>query len=338
MTVDDELIGRLEDYLDGFDGETPLPERVRDAIRATVPAIRQVPTGRRPFDRSGLASGASAGRWALVAAGFLVAVIVGSALLVGNRGRGVAASPGPATPLPTPVATDPFPASAPYLKNSPNGPCVVGGSGTACVEPGTYRLDAGVSPIGASIQTPRGWFEWDPGSGTTGVLVDHGDAPGGTGWGILFSSFGQVSVDPCDARRGFVPGVHTAAQLVAAMQLWPGFTVSPPQSISIDGHAGLLVEISSSKDLVSCSVSALWVTPTGTTVDAYPLVAQAAPRTVQYRILELAGKLLIIRSTDYAQTSPFEEEQGIAPNPTRHVEDQPGLRAILDSLRFAPSP
>ena len=42
MNRDDDFIGRLEDYLESFDGVTPLPARVRDAIHADLPRTRQV--------------------------------------------------------------------------------------------------------------------------------------------------------------------------------------------------------------------------------------------------------------------------------------------------------
>ena len=46
MTHSDEFIGTLEDYLDGFDGATPLPERVSDAsCRAATDPAGSCPTG-----------------------------------------------------------------------------------------------------------------------------------------------------------------------------------------------------------------------------------------------------------------------------------------------------
>jgi hypothetical protein len=48
------------------------------------------------------------------------------------------------------------------------------------------------------------------------------------------------------------------------------------------------------------------------------------------------GRLLIIRTTDYAGPSPYEESQGVAADRTRHALDQVQLRAIVDSIRLAP--
>lgn len=43
MTRDPDLIGLIEDYLDDFEGNTPLPDATRDAIRARLPSISQRP-------------------------------------------------------------------------------------------------------------------------------------------------------------------------------------------------------------------------------------------------------------------------------------------------------
>ena len=339
MTTDDAFIGRLEDYLDRFDGETPLPEGVRAEVRAALPAIRQV-SSRPPFAWPASIAGLSAtSRWGLAAAGLVLVIAMGTMLVAGNRDHGVAATAAPPTPPAFPSALPSFPSSATYLRNAPIGPCVVVRAGFECTAPGTYRLDADVVPVAAAIDIPRGWFEWDVGAGTTGVLVDSGlDAPDGSGWGILFSSLGRISVDPCDPAAGFVPAVHTAADLVQAMQRWPGFQVGIPQPISIGGYDGRLVEVTSSKNNITCPSAVVWETPSFFPIDGYPMVSQSATRPTQFRILEIGNELLIIRTTDFPGQSPFEESQGVAANPTRHAADQLTLRAILDSLRFAPNP
>ena len=43
MTRDDDFIGQLEGYLDQYEGSTPLPDEVRDAIRAELPSTQQRP-------------------------------------------------------------------------------------------------------------------------------------------------------------------------------------------------------------------------------------------------------------------------------------------------------
>lgn len=345
MTSDDRFIGQLEGYLDRFDGETPLPERVRADVHAALPRIRQV-SARPPGSWAAALSGLSAGtRWGLAVAGLVVVVATGTLLIGVNRDHGVAATQAPPTPAAIPSVIPSFPGTAAYLRAAPVGPCVIVRAGFNCTAAGTYQLDPDVSAVPAAIDVPRGWFEWDLGSGTAGVLVDSGsDVLNGSGWGILFSSFGRIRADPCDPAAGFVEppvghaSVDTAAEVVQAMQHWPGFQVSTPQPITIGGYHGLLVEVTSSKTDISCPTAEAWEAASGIAIDAYPMAAQPTLRPGQFRILEIAGRLLIIRTTDFPQESPFEDSQGIAANPTRHAADQPALRAILDSLRFAPNP
>jgi hypothetical protein len=261
-------------------------------------------------------------------------------MVAANRDHGVAATQPPTTPA-IPSAIPSFPSSATSLRAAPVGPCIIVRAGFDCTAAGTYRLDPDVVPVPAAIDVPRGWFEWDVGPGTAGVLVDSGsNAPGGSGWGILFSSFGRVRVDPCDPAAGFVGNdtISTAAAAVQVMQRWPGFQVSTPQPISMGGYNGLLVEVTSSKRIGECPTAMLWETAAGGAIDGYPMAGQLTHRPAQFRILEIAGYLLIIRTTDFPEESPFEDSLGVAANPTRHAADQPALQAILDSLRFAPNP
>jgi hypothetical protein len=179
------------------------------------------------------------------------------------------------------------------------------------------------------------------GPGSTGALVDSGpDAPNGSGWGILFASFGRIRADPCDPAAGFANNdtIDTPARVVQVMERWPGFQVSTPEAISIGGYSGFLVDVTSSKSVGECPTAMLWETAAGGAIDGYPMAAQLTLRPGQFRILEIGGKLLIIRTTDFPEESPFEDSQGVAANPTRHAADQLALQAILDSLRFAPKP
>ena len=42
MTREDDFIAQLEDYLDAYEGVTPLPDAIRDAVRAKLPSTRQI--------------------------------------------------------------------------------------------------------------------------------------------------------------------------------------------------------------------------------------------------------------------------------------------------------
>ena len=97
MSHDDRFIGQLEDYLEEFDGVTPLPDRVRDAIRAELPSARQVrpkPGLRRMFTMLSFASAGA--RVGLAAAAIIVAVVLGAAFLYSNRNVEGVGAPAPA--------------------------------------------------------------------------------------------------------------------------------------------------------------------------------------------------------------------------------------------------
>ncbi|HEY8438356.1 MAG TPA: hypothetical protein VIK65_07055 [Candidatus Limnocylindrales bacterium] len=347
----DEFIGQLEDYLDEFDGDTPLPDGVRDAVRAALPRMRQVSAGRplwKGLTMTSPLSGAS--RFVVAAAAVVVvAVVLGSVLLNQSRGPTVGGIQPPAASGARPSASSAPPAASSTLAPSASAGLTSLASGTLatcgrhsalveCLTPGTYTVGTDVTTAGVRLDVPAGWSQWGPGSGTDGILVGpDSDAPGGSGWGLLFVSADRFSVDPCDSSRGTVPAAQVATidQIARVMSSWPGIKSTAPTAITVDGHPARLVELTSTKAFSSCPNAALMTTAYGTKLDAYPMIAAPSGRKAQYRIVDLGGgKVLIIRTTDYPQTSPFEESQGLKPDPKRHTADEVELRAIVDSIRI----
>ena len=343
MSGTDDFIGRLEEYLDDFDGPTPLPDHVRDAIHAELPGTRQVRAVAGPRRLLTMLSNTSArARWGLAAAAIVAAVIVGGALITNNRNQpGVGA---PATPIPTvaPSASSTSAAVIATLISAPQASC--GNEGPAeCAPPGTYKLSSAPAwPTTVSLDVPEGWWAWFPGNTIQdfeGLLVDDGPTgTTGSGGGIMFLTVGEVSRDPCDPNAEmFAPGdVDTPAELAAAMATWPGFEATTPEPTSIDGVDGLLVELTSTRTFAKCPASSfLWTTVAGSIVDTYPMVDQGGlHRPGQFRIIEVDGQLIVIRTTDFPETSPWEESNGVAPDPTRHAGDQVELHTILDSIQL----
>ena len=103
MRENDEFIGHVEDYLVEFDGETPLPGRVLDAIHAELPRTRQAKAGpglmRMPPMLSTITSRAPLG---IAAAIVILAVFVGATFINGRNDQatvgGAPAASAPATP------------------------------------------------------------------------------------------------------------------------------------------------------------------------------------------------------------------------------------------------
>jgi hypothetical protein len=246
-------------------------------------------------------------------------------------------------PTATPVATRTTTAvsTTPQLttlRNAPNYEPCPDGNPDACMSSGTYRLGSDVVPTAVSqVVIPGGWFEWDMGPGTEGILVERSDAKDGSGWGVLFSSIGLVSRDPCDAAKGTFPAGSTSTVdgLIAAMKSWPGFQVGTPQSVTVGGVPGKQVAATSTETTATCPAPVIWQTPQGTGFNGYPMVG-VHPKgyTATFQLVDVDGKVLAIRMTDFPQTTQTELGQGVASDPSRHAADQRTLHAILDSLRF----
>ncbi len=338
MTRDDRFIDHLEDYLDSFDGDTPLPGHVRDAISAELPRTRQVRPRRGPARVLAIMSSApSRAPWVVAAAAVVVAIVGGVWFLSGGRGDIGAAAPA-VSAAPSPSASpDASAAGAPRLANALAAPCREGGT-PDCIAAGTYKLDLPLGSQRVIVDVPAGWFTWYPYPDFEGLLVDSGsDAPAGSGWGVAFMRVGDVFRDPCDQSAGKAP-VGTVDELATAMEAWPGFTVSSPEPTAVGGIDGQLVTVTSTTTTAGCTPQSISLTPGGNFVDAYPMVdARGSGRAGTFRIVDVGGgELLVIRTTQFGDISPHEEDQGVAPDPGRHAADLVALQGIIDSIRFVP--
>jgi len=107
MTRGDDFIQRLEDYLDEFEGLTPLPGPVRDSVRAALPEMKQA----RPL--SGLArympmNLKGPAQFALAAAAAIL-IVAGGVFILGGQNIG---GPGEPSSSPEPSApSEPSPAA-----------------------------------------------------------------------------------------------------------------------------------------------------------------------------------------------------------------------------------
>ena len=352
MSHNDDFIGQLEDYLHEFDGATPLPDRVRDAVHAELPRTRQVsrPGPVRMFKM--LSNASSGARLGLVAAAFVVVVVLGAAVLNNDRSGGVggsAATPNPAAsaaPVTSPsIGLTPASSVVPMLGDATAVPCDSTDTNKSCLAPGTYQLtgDPDVWPATVTIEVPAGWFQpmvgplGTPGSGWDAVLVNGGAETNynGSGWGVVFTTVGDVYRDPCDASKGTIPAaqVDTPQKLADAIATWPKFTATAPRPITVDGHAGLELTVSRTTE-AGCGSDVTWRSASNAAVDAYPFASGPKYRT-NIRIVDTGRGLVVIRAADFPDTSPFERDSGVAQSATRHAADQPELQGILDSVRIA---
>jgi hypothetical protein len=345
MNRDDELIAQLEDYLESFEGVIPLPARVRNSVHADLPRTRQVRPDRGWGRITDMVTQASTrARWGIAAAVVVAAVVLGGAVFSSGRAApGVGAAPPTASPstdasqAPASPSPDALPSGPGSIVNAPLEACHPGGS-PACIVPGTYRLAVAL-PGDLTLDVPAGWFSFQPAPASDGLLVDSGpDAPDGSGWGVVFMTVGAVPIDPCDPAKGTFDGAQTSTVdgLVTAMTSWPGFDATTPTAIEVDGVSGQQIELTSTRTETDCPDASIWSTAGGLPIDGYPMVnAQGNPRPGQFKILDVDGQLLVIRTPAFTDTSPFEESQGVAPDPDRHAADLVELNAMLDSITFS---
>jgi hypothetical protein len=155
----------------------------------------------------------------------------------------------------------------------------------------------------------------------------------------MFMTVGEVSRDPCDPNGPtFKPeDVDTPAELAAAMATWPGFKATTPVPISIDGAEGLMVELTSTKTFKDCpdGEALIWKTEGGALVDTYPMVdADGLRRPGTFRILDVDGHLIVVRTPEFSGPSPYEVSQGLDAETPIHVADLVEMQAVVDSIQF----
>lgn len=315
MTRDDQFIGQVEDYLDEIEGTTPLPGAVRDAIRAELPETKQVGPLRglrRIFLMTQIPRPA---RYGLVAAIAIVAIFLGANYL----GR----SPDD-TGSPTGTATPPDNAQPlTDFKSSPDLPA------------GTYYL-ADPYPARIEMTVPDGWWHWyDAGpanSGLNGILRDSGYADQASGWGLAFVQIDKVRVDPCSpAVYQDASVTDSAASLATALASLPGYPATVTDT-TIAGYSGKKVELTRSA-ADTCADPVLFFTASNAGFDGSFATNTSAN---QAYLLDVAGGVVAIWTTDYPQRTELEIGAGMSPDPAAHVADQATLHAILDSLVITP--
>jgi hypothetical protein len=227
MTREDDFIGQLEEYLEEYQGMTPLPNAVRDAIRAELPTTKQIgPIGGLMRNLNMTMQIPPVARYGLVAAAIVVAVLLGATFYGGgNVGDKPESTPMPtATPPPLPL-------------------------GDTNLQPGTYRLTS--AGLNAYITVPAGWGNFDQwgvhGGSSDDMVVLFWPYPDG---------FNEVYTDPCNWSTTIIdppvgPTVDDLANALAA-QAMRGDAV--PTAVTIDGYEGKYLEMSvpTDMDLASC--------------------------------------------------------------------------------------
>jgi hypothetical protein len=302
MTRTDDFIGQVESYLEDYEGSTPLPEAVRDAIRAELPLTRQRPAwwpARRFPEMSNFAKLSVAAAVVVVAAllsfNYLVAPNVGS------DGDGLD------DPSPTPS-----PSPGPTPQDLPEGSHVLW---NAQSEPGSV-------PMTVTIPA-AGWF----GSAGGGQLTknESADPPDGAGM-IVWAGIENVYVygDPCEWSSTLPDTPATTVdEVVAALGAQASRDASAPVDITVGGYAGkaITLHVPDDANFAECDqgLFSMFSERVATDRDSVERYAQGPGQIDEVWILDVDGRMVLIDWTYYDGT-PL------------HVVDE--LRAIVESATF----
>ncbi len=187
MKHDEDFIAQLEDYLVEFDGVTPLPDRVRDAIHVELPRTRQAQARpglmRMQPMLSTISSRAPLG-WQLRRSSSQWLSAQCSSIAAATRR--VSGWPRLASPslgrAPARPRHQPHPLQTCRMHRRSRAEA---SASPECLKPGTYGLGSTTLwPAVVSLEVPASWWYYEEGTGYAGVLVDrHRDVPNGSGWG-----------------------------------------------------------------------------------------------------------------------------------------------------------
>jgi hypothetical protein len=230
MTRDDAFIGLLEGYLDDYEGTTPLPESVRDAVREQIVTTKQIRPLPGPMRYISMITLPAAARYGAVAALAIGAVLVGAYVLGPRNDIGGTLDPEP-TPTPRPFE-----------------------DASGSLEPGRYV--SSIESIEISYSVPAGWNREPAGPELMGPIADEIG-------GLSFWTVSDVFADPCRFSEGTLdpppgPSVDDLADALADQR---GVAADPPSDVVVDGFAGKYVEYTT--PATGCDQFGPWPTPSG---------------------------------------------------------------------------
>lgn len=278
MTREDDLIDQLEAYLDEFEGVTPLPDSVRNAVRAQLPMTKQLgrfsgPMGRFPVMNNNFV------RLGLAAAVIVLAVLVGIQFLPGPN-VGSDASP---TPTATPLALH-------------------GG----LLEPGTYAVSNVDAPIRTLVPftftVPAGWSA----RGADLQISRGADTPGELSfvpWVVT-----HVYADACHSEGGLTEVGPTVDDLVIALEGQLNSDANAVMSVLVGGYGAtyLPMRVPIDLDASTCrhpEVLQIWANEAETDFFAIPVVAGRVGGNVAY-IVDVNGERVVLITHHGSESSP----------------------------------
>jgi hypothetical protein len=279
MTRKDEFIGQLEAYLDEYEGMTPLPESVRDAVRGALPKTQQ----RRlwwPARRNLVMNNQ-------MRIAFVAAVVAALALI------GFALAPR------TNVGTEPTPAPSPTPRQLP------GAEIAQVIDAGSYRV-GGPFSIPFYVDLPEGWTltDFQPrnvvftlvGPSRNAAIVEAVDA-----------SDVKIFTDPCHEAKPTASVGPTVDDLVAALTHQVGMQTTSIRDASINGFEGKVFDQTNQIDASTC-VGDPWLwqwTYASSTGEAKEATLEGLHERIT--VLDVDGRRLVIIEAIFEWTTPDQQ-------------------------------
>ena len=269
MTTDRDLDRLLDSWF--LDTAMPVPDRAFDAAVERVYRQQQRPAWRFLSWRFPTMSSSLK---LLLAAGVLLAVILGGSILMSGGGPGPVPSPTPtptATPSPTPRST-PSPA--------------------ATFDPETVGMEVQGESMTWRAVVPEGWSNsgaWfmAPSQGTT--------AP--TGISVTASGAVNVPLDPCDGVGKESTGA-TVADVIAMLEARDDLVLSNQTEATLGGYSGTRVDVELPADLSACAdLYFLFAEPDGSGI-----YAQGPSNRFQVWILDVDGQTIVVWIESFPET------------------------------------
>jgi hypothetical protein len=268
MTREDDFIGQLEGYLDEFEGFTPLPAAVRDAVRAELPTTKQIgliwPIRRFPM-KSNIV------RFGIAAAAVVLAVILGINFLSEPN---VGDAPEPTATRTASPAAAATPSALPFAR---------------ALSAGRYSLGPAF-PVGLTFEVPEGWESCSAGE-LDQCVIREGETPIGVGFLIVEN----VVADPCGSPSDLLdpPVGPSVDDLVTAISNLQGFEATAATELTVDGFRGKEFTVTAPKD---AGCGATWATAHRTN--------GVGPGEINLmRILDVAGTRVVISATHFPEAS-----------------------------------
>jgi hypothetical protein len=235
MTRDDVFIEQLEGYLDEYEGQTPLPDAVRAAVRATLPTTKQAGAVSGPLKLMTLGTSIPApALYGLVAAALVAAVILGNFVLTGGN---VGDEDPPMSPTP-PEST--------LIAPGQGGPLAAG----------AYYVDSPF-PLQLSFDVPQDTdvFFYEPAGSQVNLNV-------GTGGEVSFEIVDNLAADPCTKELLDPPVGSAVEDLATALANLPGFAATAATDVTVDGFQGKQLTLTAPHNPAPCRSMLTWKTTT----------------------------------------------------------------------------